>query len=95
MGTKNFSVDVILDLGVLGEQELCVEYEYSPSTPDVMYLPNGDPGYPGDPEEFEILKVSLDGENVTWIFDRCEALWDAAIEKARDEASQPDDHWEP
>lgn len=23
-----------------------------PGTPDVMYLPNGDPGYPGEPPEF-------------------------------------------
>lgn len=26
---------------------------YLPSTPDVFYLSNGDPGYPGDPEEAE------------------------------------------
>jgi hypothetical protein len=49
-----------------GGKKLLCEIDYSPSTPDVMYLPNGDPGYPGDPEEFEITKVSLkNGES--WI----------------------------
>jgi hypothetical protein len=33
--------------------------DYSPGTPDVMYLPNGDPGYPGDPEEFEVTQIEL------------------------------------
>ena len=42
-----------------GGQRLRVEYDYSPATPDVMYLRNGDPGYPGEPEEFYITKVEL------------------------------------
>ena len=33
--------------------------DYSPGTPDVMYLPNGDPGYPGDPEEFAVTLIEL------------------------------------
>lgn len=33
--------------------ELQIDYTWSPGTPDVYYLPNGDPGYPGDPEELE------------------------------------------
>lgn len=36
-----------------------VEYTYFPGTPDVMYLPNGDPGYPGDPAETEITSCVL------------------------------------
>jgi hypothetical protein len=59
----------IVDLGILGEIEVEVEYSYSPGTPDVRYLPNGDPGYPGDPAELEILKVTYDGENITFLFD--------------------------
>jgi len=30
-----------------------VEPLYFEGTPDVRYLPNGDPGYPGDPPEYE------------------------------------------
>lgn len=32
---------------------LHVKGSYSPGTPDVWYLRNGDPGYPGDPPETE------------------------------------------
>ena len=34
---------------------------FSPGSPAVMYLRNGDPGYPADPDEFELLHVSLAG----------------------------------
>lgn len=43
----------------VGGQQLRCEYDYSPGTPDVHYLPNGDPGYPGDPEEFTVNKVFI------------------------------------
>jgi hypothetical protein len=47
-----------LDLNDLGENiEAEVIYDYTPSTPDVYYMSNGDPGYPGDPEEIEITKL--------------------------------------
>ena len=39
------------------ELDVVVEYTYSPGTPDVMYLSNGDPGYPGDPAECEVEAV--------------------------------------
>lgn len=63
-----------------------VEGDYSPGTPDVHYLANGDPGYPGDPPEFEIEKVEADGKPLT--DDEIQALcdddkWlDKAYEKA-------------
>jgi len=37
--------------------DITIEFTYSPGTPDVRYLPNGDPGYPGDPPEVEIVSV--------------------------------------
>jgi len=39
------------------ELDVVVEFTYSPGTPDVMYLSNGDPGYPGDPGECEVEAV--------------------------------------
>ena len=48
---------VELDCPFCGEKTT-LEFNYSPPTPDVWYLPNGDPGYPGDPEEFEFLSLS-------------------------------------
>ena len=41
-----------------------IESTYTPGTPDVWYLRNGDPGYPGDPPEIEwrILNKGMDKE---------------------------------
>lgn len=30
-----------------------ITFTYMPATPDVFYLRNGDPGYPGDPAEVD------------------------------------------
>ena len=57
MTRKVKQFETILDCGVLGELDVIIHYRYSPGTRDVMYLPNGDPGYPGDPAELEIVKV--------------------------------------
>lgn len=43
----------------MGELTLEVEATYRPGTPDVHTLPNGDPGYPGDPPELDIDSVTL------------------------------------
>lgn len=56
-----------LQLDNLGEDiEAEVEYNYTPATPNVYYLSNGDPGYPGDPEEIRITRtiVNFDGRFV-------------------------------
>jgi hypothetical protein len=39
---------------------LTTPYTYYPGTPDVFYLPNGDPGYPGDPPELDYGPVHLE-----------------------------------
>jgi hypothetical protein len=39
------------------ELEVEVDFEYTPGTEDVMYLPNGDPGYPGEAPELEVTRV--------------------------------------
>lgn len=41
------------------EMQLSVDFNYTPATPDVFYLPNGDPGYPGEPAELEVTAVWL------------------------------------
>jgi len=45
------------DEGPISSIDFSFRWDYSPSTPDVMYLRNGDPGYPGDPEEMEITTI--------------------------------------
>jgi hypothetical protein len=48
---------VEFDDGPITAIDFSFEWDYSPSTPDVWYLRNGDPGYPGDPEEMEITEI--------------------------------------
>jgi hypothetical protein len=36
-----------------------VDADYTPGYPAVMTLPNGDPGYPAEPEELEITGVRV------------------------------------
>ncbi len=67
---------VTLGFGVLGELDLQVVYRYSPGTPDVWYLPNGDPGYPGDPAELEILHCWITFPHQTEAIDLREAVED-------------------
>lgn len=79
-----------VDLGILGELDVEVEYSYSAGTPDVMYMPNGDPGYPGDPPEFEIFKVTFNGENVTFLFVDCDKFSDMIEMMAADSMDDPE-----
>jgi hypothetical protein len=44
----------------INDLRLKVTFEYRPGTPDVMYLPNGDPGYPGEPPELNIESVVIE-----------------------------------
>ena len=46
-----------------------IEFTYSPGTPDVHYLRNGDPGYPGEPPEVD-WTAKWNSEDVT------DAIWD-------------------
>lgn len=74
-----------VDLVVCGV-ELTVDFDYQPGTPDVLYLPNGDPGHPGDPEEVVINDISIAGsEDLCDYFS--ESFRAAVTEKAREYAA--------
>jgi len=45
------------DLGDLGEEKFWIDYSYLPGHPGVHTLRNGDPGYPPEGPEIEILHV--------------------------------------
>lgn len=46
-----------------------VEYTLSKGSPAVMYQRNGDPGWPAEPPELEVLNVSVSGQPVPiWAF---------------------------
>ena len=55
---RRMTTDNVREIEV-GGQQLRVTFDFTPGTPDVMYLDNGDPGYPGDPEELQITKFEL------------------------------------
>lgn len=76
-----FSQTVTLDFGVLGEQDVQVDYTYSRGRPGKMYMPNCDPGYPDEPAKVEILNVYLHG------FDTQPHLTEAALDSLLDTIS--------
>jgi|LakMenE01Jun11ns_1017448.scaffolds.fasta_scaffold9432345_2 hypothetical protein len=49
--------------------ELSADIEFegyaTPGTPDVFYLSNGDPGYPGSSPEFQVTKAIWNGVDIT------------------------------
>lgn len=40
------------------EEDVVVEFKYHEGRPAVMYLRNGDPGYPEEPPEIEIVQIT-------------------------------------
>ena len=52
-----FELQLTCDLLEEDDADCAFQVEYAPGTPDVMYLSNGDPGYPGDPAECSVLKA--------------------------------------
>ena len=80
------------------ELDIRAEVDYSPATDDVPYLPNGDPGYPGDAERLEIIAVEwrptadapwreLERELTPCEIDRVETearrVWEIEVEDSR------------
>lgn len=60
---------------------------YTPGTPDVWYLSNGDPGYPGDPPELEFEALTVDGNDAGFLLDSGlgEDIYYAAVAAADEE----------
>lgn len=57
---------IIENLKITWQNKPCVfTGEYSPGTPDVWYLRNGDPGYPGDPPEIDIHTLIMDDKELS------------------------------
>lgn len=49
--------------------ELEIEGNYTPEEPMVWTLPNGDPGHPGSPSEFEIHDIGIMEGNICDLID--------------------------
>jgi hypothetical protein len=89
----NVQTDIVyLTIAGIDDVAFEVTFTYRPETPHVYYLRNGDPGYPGDPAELEIITVkhAKTGADVPdWlraIFDTSDEVSDQLIERADGEA---------
>jgi len=80
------TITLCVDCGQLGENDITFIVSYRPGTPDVMYLSNGDPGYPGDPCELEVLSATCNGIDITGAFDLGASLYDQLLDKAAEAA---------
>lgn len=69
----------------VGQVELEVTGKYYPGTPDVWYLPNGDPGYPGDSESFDIESVTYNGVEISDVIDAMNSLALSSHRKSSDD----------
>lgn len=49
--------------GMDWDNEHQITFEYRAGRPAVMYLRNGDPGYPADPDEIELISITPDAGN--------------------------------
>lgn len=86
--SRSFETGIIFDGR---ETDVKVLYSYSPGSPDVPYLSNGDPGYPGTDEEGTIDGVyRLEGDTLEDLSGKLpeQMLWELeaeACQAARDE----------
>lgn len=60
MATKHKLIATIPhgDPDIGAEVECEITFNYTPGRPAVMYLQNGDPGYPADPSEIEFISAA-------------------------------------
>lgn len=80
---------------VVGEAEVEVKYTFAPGCPAVMYLRNGDPGYPAEGPEIEIVEILIeDGLRTDGVLgymwrpataDEFETYYDYAMDKCFDD----------
>ena len=85
--SRKMSCDVVLtlNLGVLGEErDVDFNVNYTPGTPDVYYLRNGDPGYPGDPPELEILSARVGNIEIVSLLLDNEKVFEGLFEQLLD-----------
>lgn len=59
----------IVTLELSKELSLEIEGVYYPEEPMVWTLPNGDPGHPGSPSEFEIYDIGIMEGNICDLID--------------------------
>ena len=92
MASNTFIQDVPVTVGNDGIIA-AVTYTYSPGKPEVRYQRNGDPGWPAEPAEVEIVSVKIAGEPVPDWFDKAahDFIHDWLHENHDEPGPDPDD----
>jgi len=67
--------------------ELEIEGNYTPEEPMIWNLPNGDPGYPGSPSEFNIENIKLIKGSLYDLIDHLDTHQYLQISRARQDKS--------
>jgi hypothetical protein len=76
----------------VGNTLFTVEYLYTPGTPGRHTLPNGDPGYPAEAPEVELLGVTCCEDLLEHLSEDClDGIEDALLEHEADEESDHDE----
>jgi len=78
----SYDFSLTLDLGMLGERDVDFSVNYTPGTPDVYYLRNGDPGHPGDPPELEILSACIGKTDIAPLLPENDDLYEQLLDRA-------------
>lgn len=89
---RNRGIEVEVEVH-FDDRVFVVKGRYEPGTAHVYYLRNGDPGYPGDPPELEIEKVTdkSSGMDVTEAYCQVDAFVDACYEAVGEHLADQDD----
>lgn len=87
-----------IDLGAVlidgTDLDVQVEFDYHPGSPGCMYLRNGDPGYPPEPAEIDIVRLcDLETSAVLEWSQVCTLSQEYIIQACHEwgEADEPDD----
>ena len=63
-------------------KEAHIEADFTFGSPGRMYMSNGDPGYPPEPDEVEFLSVTVDGQPFELSADDCQRAYNMLAEEA-------------
>lgn len=73
------------------DTEVTVKYVAHPGTPAVMYLRNGDPGYPAEPPECEFLSVTANGQAIELSDEDAKRITELCFDDANEQDQERDE----
>ena len=71
-------------------KEAHIEAQFTFGTPGRMYMDNGDPGYPDEPDEVDFISVTVDDQPFELSADDCQRAHNMLAEEAANYVSDYD-----